>query len=206
MISQTCQLINQTNLISWHQTWQIWNQSLMEIYKFKIRAWNLDSITSKELWLLKWAKSYKIQKYKKLTSMISDWLGSRQVFWQDLLAASTYNRFAADLQRRPRFVNRRLSNVQLLIETPHRAPQSLDHNVDELFLMKLPSWKWARVAPKVLVEAETIPRWKSQHLKTFSHFLIPGHPVSQQSPQILVPTLGSAWELGSLARLNYYFC
>jgi len=52
-----------------------------------------------------------------------------------VVAASTYNRFAGCLQRRPELVNRKLSNVPLLIETPHW----LDHNVDKccswVFLM-----------------------------------------------------------------------
>jgi len=152
--------------------------------------------------------------------MTSGLLESRQVFWQDFLAASNYNRFAECLQiwskffrrylrgrfsiakfssRQKVFGSRRWRVLLLLLARLTTLPFFHEEfqtavSLNEISLLK--TTKNCSQSPcwsNYLVATENSNVWKHFHILPQIHFVSWICP--RTCSQILVPSLRSAWEL-----------
>jgi len=159
--------------------------------------------------------------------MTSDLWGSRQVFWQDFLAASNYNRFAENLQMRSKFFRRYLRAKFSIAKFSFRQKALGSRRWRVLLLLfatltRLPFFSWRdpndipewgflpendqELLPKSLLKQLPSPRWRSQRLKTISHFFPDSFGELVVSSNLFSnPCSNFEISMGA-GRLNYYFC
>lgn len=157
--------------------------------------------------------------------MTSDLWESRQVFWQDFLAASNYNRFAENLQMRSKFFRRYLRGKFSIAKFSFRQ-KAFGSRRRRVLLLPLavstslpffsrrdpndiPEWGFLsendqELLPKSLLKQLPSPHWRSQGLKTFSQIIPDSFCSPFESSNLFSDpcsnfeiSMGAGWELGA---------